>query len=57
MDNDVITVKSFDDMRIYSLAMSRATDISISNAIIVSDEQPMHCWKINTSDLLYNMQS
>ena len=34
-DNDVIIVKSFDDMRIHDLALGRATDLAVSNGIMV----------------------
>ena len=34
-DNDVIVLKSFDDMRIYPMALGRATKYAVSNGIMV----------------------
>lgn len=34
-DNDVIVVKSFDDMRIHQLALGRETKLAVSNGIMV----------------------
>ena len=35
-DNDVILLKSWDDIRVYPLSMGRATNGAISNGLMVS---------------------